>query len=109
MIEVGQKLWFVPQMKYAGDPREITVVKVGRKWAYTDERRADRFNVETLALDGHGYTPSGRLYLRQEDHTREQEISAEWTKAKASMSNKWHAPDGVTADDIRAAVKLLKL
>jgi hypothetical protein len=109
VIEVGQKLWFVPAQRYAGAPREIAVTKVGRKWAYTDEGRADRFDVNTLALDGHGYNSPGRLYLRREDHALEVEVSAEWSKAAASMRNKYRAPEGVSVADIKAAVKLLKL
>ena len=53
MIKTGQKLWFVPNYAQGfGKEREVTVGKVGRKWA---DIGAHRIDAETLRADGgHG-------------------------------------------------------
>jgi len=48
-LAVGQKLWLVPTRGY-GHEREITIERVGRKWAYFDRDR--RLDPTTLKIDG---------------------------------------------------------
>lgn len=61
-LSEGQKLWWVPQHSLGMKGREVTVLKVGRKWAELDN--GERIDLETLISDGGRYAPNGRCYLR---------------------------------------------
>jgi len=45
----GQKLWWVPQRNRHAHEKEVTVLKVGRKWAQLDNH--ERIDLETLVAD----------------------------------------------------------
>ena len=103
----GMKLWFVPSHR-SGSPYEVTVTRVGRKWAEIDGSyhgtRADRL---TWAIDGRGYIAPGVLWPSK--HAFEEEIArqTEWRDVMRSQ-NVYHAPDGVTRADIAAIKAILE-
>lgn len=107
-LTVGQKLWLVPQRGY-GVPREVTVAKIGRKWATLDGWRESRIDKETLWMDGGVYTSPGRCYLSREEWEESQRLSGAWGVLKTLIADRWNRPDGVTIADMRAAANLLRV
>lgn len=108
MLQVGQTLWFVPRVRHLGQPQEVTVAKVGRKWAELDGRRG-RIAVETLAMDGGEYASPGRCYLSREAWESEVALREVWRAFQRQVERRGSPPEGVTEDTIRQAVTLLRL
>lgn len=107
MVEVGQKLWKVFHDKRRGDPCEVEVVKVGRKWA-TLNRYHGRIDLETLSVDGGGYSSPARCYLSREVYELERSTEIEWAKLKSELLYK-SRPADVTIENIKQARNLLGL
>jgi hypothetical protein len=108
MITQGQKLWMVFSQRYCGEPREVTVIKVGRKWAEIDVR-GYRIDKTTLAIDGGDYTSPGRCYLCRETYERRVALLRAWNAVASKIDRRYGPADGVTIDDVRAAAALLKV
>ncbi|GBG14593.1 ethanolamine ammonia-lyase [Novimethylophilus kurashikiensis] len=106
-LTVGQKLWWVPHQLRFNNPREVTVEKVGRVWAYLDNHQ--RIDVETLRVDAGEGAPRGRVYLSEAEYLRETELRDRWSALKRALSDIYVIPEGVTPEDIAAATKLLRL
>jgi hypothetical protein len=68
-LTVGQTLWYVPRELRFQKPSEVTVQKIGRKWAQVDYRL--RIDVQTLIADGGDYSSPGRCYLSREEYEAE--------------------------------------
>lgn len=104
LLEKGQKLWWVPANNKPGV--EVTVLKVGRKWAHLDN--GHRIFVSTLVADGGEFSAPGSCYASQEAYRGLVERAVAWTRLRVDMQ--FSTPqDGVSIDDIAAARKLLGL
>ena len=108
---VGQKLWCVMSDRRGGSfpGREVTITKVGRKWLTIDY--ADyRVDMGHMFVDGHGYASPGRCYLSKEEYEKIPALQAAWKEFRARLTLMYGTiPEGVTVEDIREAMKLLKL
>lgn len=104
-LEPGQTLWFVPERHY-GKQHEVTVGKVGRKWAYVEKSRYDRIDVKTLSMYS-GDSHTGKCYPSQADwetHRATQEI---WTRFWTKVRDTWRVPTGVDTEKVRQAAEIL--
>ena len=104
-LSVGQKLWFVPD-RHFGQPREVTVLKIGRKWAAISER-GDRIDIETLVVDGKGYSSPGRCYRSREGYETIAAANAAWDALMRDLRNTYQRPRGLTVEDIEQARRIL--
>lgn len=100
-LQVGQKLWFVPNDRRSCAPYEVTVEKIGRKWASIGRR--GRINLETLAVDGGGYSSPGQCYEDRAVYEAKVALQAAWSSFQNKVRHQWRVPDGVTMDTIRVA------
>jgi hypothetical protein len=107
-LTIGQKLWFVPDRR-SGMAREVTVSKIGRKWASLDTWGDLRIDVSTLQADGRGYSSPGRCYFSHAAWEAEVALDAAWTALWRDMHDTYRRRDGVTVENIQAARKLLNL
>lgn len=105
-LKVGQKLWWVPNKRWGGPQREVTVEKVGRIWAHLNER--NRIDKQTLIADGGEYSSPGRCYLSKAEYDEYIERVTTWNVFAATVRYK-EMPDGVTVADITEAAKLLRI
>jgi hypothetical protein len=103
-LKIGQKLWWVPANGKPGS--EVTVLKVGRKWAPLDN--GHRISVDTLVADGGELSTPGNCYHSQETYRGLVARAVEWTRLRADMQFST-PPDSVSIDDIAEARKLLGL
>jgi len=87
-LQVGQVLYFVPSYSY-GNSYEITVEKIGRKWATTSHRH--RIDLVTLRADGGGWDSPGRAYLSRAEHETEQARHAAWSGFTCASCRTWPA------------------
>jgi hypothetical protein len=102
-VKLGQKLWFVPTGRsYAA--REITIEKVGRRWAYFDNG-SKRCDVATLVVDAHGYAAPGALFESEEIYKAN--ISREIAFSSLRQRLGYRPEQGVSEQDIRQAARLL--
>lgn len=106
MIEVGQKLYFVPNNRY-GARRDVVVTKVGRRWAAIGPRM--RVDVNTLRVDGRGYMSPGQCWLSEAAYREELALQAEWDSLNGYVSRRHRVPEGITIEAIRQVKELLKI
>lgn len=107
-LAVGQKLWFV-EMDQLGRTRggsPVTLKKIGRCWAQTNG--GIRIHLETLNAVEPGY-PLGRAHLSKEAYAAENLVERAWRTLARALNSKFHAPDGVTIEDMAEAARLLRL
>lgn len=109
-LTVGQKLWFVREDNWApsrNEPfekaRELTVERLGRKWAYCGVHRVHR---QTLIVDGEGYGSPGRCYLSREHYEAEKAADSAWNELHV-QTRRSRPGNGPTAEAIRQAAALL--
>lgn len=79
MIHEGQKLWMVYRDQRLGEPREITITKIGRRWADTDVYRV-RVDVNTLevAHEQRGFSSPAQCYVSREAYEAETALRKAW-------------------------------
>lgn len=106
-LQPGQKLWFVYSDRRQGQGREVTVEKIGRKWATLTD--GDRVSIESLDMDGGQYSSPGRCYLSREEWARSEEVRLAWVRFSDSVHSRYAPPTGVTAEAIRSVSMILKL
>lgn len=105
---VGQVLWYVPFKGYGrGSPGEVTVKSVGRKWVTLSDN--DRFDANTMLVDGRGYSSPGRLWLSKEEQEAHADLHNAWRAMRKHFDGLSYAPEGVTLNDIQQARKLLRI
>lgn len=103
-LVVGQKLWFVPYSRRDAE-REVTVEKVGRKWATTE--RGLRLDLVTLVADAGGFTSPGRAYLDRAAYEAEVERQKAWQTLVCQLRHSFATPRDVSIEAIREAARLL--
>lgn len=110
-LTIGQKLWYVPGDTHFDRPREYEIVKIGRQWAQLgadgQAYREFRADLETLAIDGHGYSSPGRCYLSLEAYEAEVGLSVAWRSFQRDIERMRAADPQITIENIAAARKVL--
>jgi hypothetical protein len=115
-LSIGQKLWYVPfdRRLTSSVGHEVTVVKVGRKWAEIDKQvdrmrtyAAGRIDIKTMFLDGGRYSSPGRCWLSKADYDREQQRQATWKTVHAWVSGRINAPDNLPISAMMQAMVIL--
>ena len=108
MLTVGKKLIFMPSERRRDvGPVEVTVEKVGRKWATISNHQ--RIGVDDLVADGGQYSSPGRCYLSRVEYEAETRAEAAWRSLCKAIDQGWNPPQGVGAAEIEAAAKMLGL
>lgn len=118
-LQVGQKLWYVPFGRRYGEDGtgyEVTVEKIGRKWAEVKAEAdkpyswsTERIDIETFAADGHGYDSPGTAYLSREHYEATVSLNKAWRSFYIAVDRLYRVPDGVTVEDIQQAMRILHL
>ena len=108
-IAVGDKLWFVPGQR-RGEAREVTVLKVGRVWAYLSDMTVSdvRMDIHSFEMDGHGYSSPGKCYASRDEYKRIIGVSTLWN-AFIRRVQRPGRPEDITEADIRAAAAILHI
>jgi len=113
--EVGKKVWYVPN-GYGHDARnggrELTVTKVGRKYAeLTGEYTYHTCKVELGKVDVEserkGYSSPGRLYASKEEHEVQVQLDKEWSDFQMRLSH--IRPTNMTLEAVRKIRELCGL
>ena len=108
-LAVRDTLWFVYIERRQGNPREIVVSKVGRKWIYFDDGRS-RFDLETKRVDAGVYSSSATIYESKEVYDKAVSLRLLWQKFYLEIEGRYRVPiKGITEDAINQAAKLLGL
>lgn len=87
-------------------PREVSVVKVGRKWAEIDIR-GYRIDKDSLFIDGHGYTSPGRCYLSRDEFEASDMLEKSWSQIRGFIDRQYRVPDGLTLEKVQEIARLL--
>lgn len=101
----GQVLLYVPHDLRRAAPYEVTVTKVGRKWAEISGR--NRIDVKTLALDARGYSSPGRCWRSLAEYEADKALQEAWRELRQLMDKQWYVPDGVGLNQIKNAKRAL--
>lgn len=113
-IKVGDRL-FVVNKGYSGRflERWATVTKIGRKWAdlqfegRASRHRADRFDMETMELDGGDFTSPGRVYRSKEEWRWEARDERLWKEFHDAIRHLYKKPANVNDVAIFKAAEAL--
>lgn len=105
--KVGQRLWLVPTFRYEGDPREVVVASVGRKWATLEGLYPSRRIDNDGRVDGRGYSSPGRCYESREQYEAERDLAACWDDTVRRIGSR--VPDGMTMDRVQQVRALVGL
>lgn len=102
--EVGMEIVAVITCNHPKDTRIYTsvITKVGRRWitfTHTNGHGENRFDAETMQIDGAGYSSPGRVYPTMLDYEGTLEANEAWKELRQAMQ--WHPPKGMSADRIR--------
>jgi hypothetical protein len=89
---------------YAG---QWTIRSVGRKWAVIDSPRSRRVDLETLEIDGGGYSSPGRCYLSPEHYEREMQRLALWKQLREYV-NTFNPPPSMTLERLEGILGALR-
>ena len=106
-LVVGQTLWYVPSYGYRRDGHEVSVEKIGRRWA-TLAGNWGRIDKDTLWLDGGQHSSLGRCWLSREAWEESKAIEAAIRRLEGKIRYGRVEP-GVTLADIQAAAALLRV
>jgi hypothetical protein len=101
-LKVGDKLYFLAHQKY-GSSEDVTVLKVGRKWATLDNQT--RIALEDWIADGGEYSSPGRCYPSKQEYDDECELLDKW-EAFVKKLNGRNPPDGMTLVKIAQLTEL---
>jgi hypothetical protein len=96
----------VPSQRYLGQPRAVTVTKVGRKWAEISER-GYRVDLVTLYVDGGQHAPPARCYTDRAAHDAEMYREQCWIALRKHMDHKWTPPQELLIEQIKVAAMAL--
>lgn len=112
MIEVGQKLWYVEWQGQRFKPesergREITITKVGRKWA--ESTHAPRIDKKTMRADGRGYTSPGKAYESRDDYLQSIRLSDMWSKLYRAVREMHSRPEWAGEVEIAEIARRLRI
>ena len=105
-LQVGQELWFVYRERRRGAPCIVIITKVGRKWAQLNYG-GYRVNVDTLKVDGAGYTSPAQCWLTREAWEDEVNRQDAWSKLRGYFDHRWQAPDGLPTEKIEEILAAL--
>jgi hypothetical protein len=105
-LTVGQTLLFeaAPHSNSRGRGT-VTVTAAGRKWAEIEGFCTGRISLDTLEVDGRGYSSPGRCYLSKEDWMMTEGRNRAWDALRSSLQRS--PADEVTCDKIIEAASLL--
>ena len=99
-------VWYVPSRN--GNPRAVTVEKVGRKWV-TFKEIEGRTAIGSTEVEIQGFGRVGILYPSREVWAEKRLLEAAWSDVQRDLCRKTARPAGVTLEDINAARGLLGL
>jgi hypothetical protein len=107
-LKPGDKVWFVPWRRHHGNARELTVMKVGRKWATLMEGRWEwRANAATWVMDSGDNKAPGVLYASEAEWRVKIEAEGAWRSLREFMRDRNNPPPGLAVEDIRAIQRKL--
>ena len=107
-VKVGDRLFVAIAVRRSGvvdSTYWVTVTKVGRRWAEFQReglgwRHAEhRFDLDTMRLDGAGFSSPGRVYPSEEAYRTETRLNELWSELRNRFDRLYMRPDGV--DEIR--------
>lgn len=107
MLQEGQKLYLkysVYSNRSKLPPREVTIEKVGRKWAYlldTDYR----IDINTLRIDGGNYLSPGRCYLTLAHYENEVLQYRIWNIFRNTIHNRINPPKNLTPERMKSILQ----
>jgi len=105
-LKVGDKLHFVASTN-AKYQQEVTVQKVGRKWATLSNRH--RIGIEDWIADGGQYVSPGCCYENQEEYKAEIELCNAWRDFTTQIGRTYNYPPDTTIAKIKTARILLNI
>jgi hypothetical protein len=99
MLQVGQKLWYVPHHRWHGAPREIIVESIGRKCGKIDER-GSKIDLNTLVVHDRDMGGIAQCYVDRAAYESDALLGRTWRDFQRRLNH--HPPAGVTTEEIIA-------
>lgn len=106
MFTVGQKLWFVPSQRYLGEPKEVSITKIGRKWLSVSNGM--KISIDNLNADGGQYISPGTAYLNRGLYESDLRLNGLWKRLKLIVNAYAVPPDCMNEQKIQDILALLE-
>ena len=104
-LKVGDKLIYRPRDSRQKQA-EVTVVKVGRKWAHLEPSYYGRADKETGVVDGGNYS-SPATVMTEAALLNEQYRAIQWGIVREAIQYKWSPPHWLTNEDLDRIAAIL--
>jgi len=98
-MKAGDKLWRVSTASHGANPREVSVVSVGRRWALLD--CGERCEIRTGEIDGGEYGSPATCWPSREVYEAEEQRRRAWNRLRELVNNHLKPPEGLSAPEIR--------
>ena len=108
-LEVGQKVFIKPMgnaARYSKEIKEGVVTKVARKYFWLDGFYKERFFIDSMVNDGHGYSSDYAVYLSAQEIEDERE--AESLRKEIVKLFEWSSSARLTIDQMRRIIAITK-
>lgn len=106
-LKPGDTLVFVASDRRDEGPYNVTVERVGRRWAYLSN--CERIDLGTMWAEVGAFGPAGRCYRSLAEYEEKVAVARAWQKFRTGYGISYLLPAGVTVADIREAARLLRL
>lgn len=110
-MKPGDKLYRIPTMRHGGNEREVTVTKVGRKWASLNNGERCLVDGEPFGChpeDGGEYTSRADYWPSREAYQAVRDLKQAWERFRQLVdSYPNRPPEGITVENIRYVRRML--
>lgn len=106
----GMKVYFEPYGNRGLHSMDVTVTRVGKKWAYSDDLRRCQIDVETFRVYSPGYGGIGQIYADKQariDEVAETKKRDELRKVIVGLMGN-HGTCPIPSANLEAALKILE-
>ncbi len=107
-MKVGDKLWHVVNDRRYFNEYEVTVTKVGRVWAELNNDPKFRVNIESMYIDGRGYTSPGACYYSKENYEEEKNRGEAWKAFRKELEYIWSPQNHLSLAQIQGLIAVVK-
>ena len=105
-LTVGRELFLVLNRRHLPGGKPVTVTAVGRKWAEIDHGK-HRINIQTLYVDGGGYSSPGRCYLSEQEWKDNVLRKDAWGSLRQKIERMYTLPADLTIQKMDQIAELL--
>jgi len=108
-LAVGQTLCFVPSQSSDRQPRDVSLSRVGCKFAYSPQLAGLQISLETLKVSDKQGRVYGRCWLSRELHEEDRIRQQTWRRFQYAIAYMYSAPQTLSTEMIQQWLSQLEV